>query len=364
MRVGFIGLGNMGEPLAGFVRTAGHSLVVHDLRKASAATLLGRGATWAESARDAAAQSDVICICVQGPPEMRQVALGAGGILEGVKAGSVVIDLTTNAPAVVREVGEALKTRGAHLLDAPIDGGREGALAGQVTLFVGGDEVVLSRVKLVLDTFSRSVVWVGELGTGSITKIVHNALAMSIDLLVAECLTLGAKAGVTVPRLVEAFNQGCIVSQNMTFTQRMPATLFRGDFTARFALALAHKDFTLAGDKRSYLDLMSDAGLKEIAGYADAIAPHKWAVVQFKDGKIQETGLAARARAAGLGVHVWTLRAENEFLPPDLRSAGDAAAWGDLDREIRALLDAGTSGFFSDFPDQAVRARDAWWNRR
>ena len=123
-------------------------------------------------------------------------------------------------------------------------------------------------------------------------------------------------------------------------------------------------DFTLAGDKRSYLDLMSDAGLKEIAGYADAIAPHKWAVVQFKDGKIQDTGLAGRARAAGLGVHVWTLRAENEFLPPDLRSAGDAAAWGDLDREIRALLDAGTSGFFSDFPDQAVRARDAWWNRR
>jgi 3-hydroxyisobutyrate dehydrogenase len=102
-------------------------------------------------------------------------------------------------------------------------------------------------VQPVLDTFSKSVVWVGELGTGSITKIVHNALAMSIDLLLAECLTLGAKAGVAVPRLVEAFNQGCIVSQNMTFTKRMPATLFRGDFTARFALALAHKDFHLAG---------------------------------------------------------------------------------------------------------------------
>jgi glycerophosphoryl diester phosphodiesterase len=123
-------------------------------------------------------------------------------------------------------------------------------------------------------------------------------------------------------------------------------------------------DFTLAGDKRSYLDLMSDAGLEEIATYADAIAPHKWAVVQFKDGRIEDTGLARRAHAAGLGVHVWTLRAENEFLPPDLRSAGEAATWGDLDREIRALLDAGINGFFSDFPDLAVRARDAWWNRR
>jgi len=248
MRVGFIGLGNMGEPLAGFVQRAGFSLVAHDLRKAAAATLLERGATWVESPRDVAAQCEVVCICVPGPAEMRLVSAGPGGILEGVNAGAVVIDLTTNAPAVVREIGEPLKARGAHLLDAPLDGGREGALAGQVTLFVGGDPVILGQVKPVLDTFSKSVVWVGELGTGSITKIVHNALAMSIDLLLAECLTLGAKAGVAVPRLVEAFREGCIVSQNMTFTKRMPATLFRGDFTARFALALAHKDFRLAGD--------------------------------------------------------------------------------------------------------------------
>ena len=248
MRVGFIGLGNMGEPLAGFVRKAGHPMVVHDLRRQAAAGLLDLGATWADSPRDVAAQCEAICVCVPGPPEMQAVTVGAGGILEGVKPGSVVIDHTTNAPAVVRDVGQALRRRGAHLLDAPLDGGREGALAGQVTLFVGGDEAVLGRVRSILDTFSRSVVWVGDLGAGSIAKIVHNALAMSIDLLLAECLTLGAKAGVAVPRLVEAFGQGCIVSQNMTFTQRMPATLFRGDFTARFALALAYKDFRLASD--------------------------------------------------------------------------------------------------------------------
>jgi 3-hydroxyisobutyrate dehydrogenase len=248
MRVGFIGLGNMGEPLAGFVRRAGFSLTVHDLRREVAATLLERGAAWAASPRDVAAQCEVVCVCVQGPAEMRTVTVGAGGILEAAKPGTVVIDHTTNSPAVVREVGEALKARGAHLLDAPLDGGREGALAGQVTLFVGGDHAVLDAVKPVLDTFSKSVVWVGGLGAGSITKIVHNALAMSIDLLLAECLTLGAKAGVAVPRLVEAFNEGCIVSQNMTFTKRMPATLFRGDFAARFALALAHKDFQLASD--------------------------------------------------------------------------------------------------------------------
>jgi len=179
---------------------------------------------------------------------MRAVTLGAGGVLEGVRPGIVVIDHTTNDPSVVREVGAALSARGAPLLDAPLDGGREGALEGQLNLFVGGDAAILRSVKPVLDAFSRCVVWVGELGAGSVTKIVHNALAMSIDLLIAECLSLGVKAGVAMPRLVEAFGAGCIVSQNMTFTKRMPATLFRGDFTARFALALAHKDFGLASE--------------------------------------------------------------------------------------------------------------------
>jgi 3-hydroxyisobutyrate dehydrogenase len=248
MRVGFIGLGNMGSPMAGFVLRAGHSLVVHDLRREAAAALLDRGATWADSPGQVAAQCDVVCICVPGPSEMRAVTLGPGGVLATARPGAAVIDHTTNDPALVREAGAALTGRGAHLLDAPLDGGREGALEGQLTLFVGGDEAVLRRVEPVLDTFSRSVVWVGGLGAGSITKIVHNALAMSIDLLLAECLTLGAKAGVAVPRLVEAFRAGCIVSQNMTFTKRMPATLFRGDFTARFALALAYKDFRLARD--------------------------------------------------------------------------------------------------------------------
>ena len=123
-------------------------------------------------------------------------------------------------------------------------------------------------------------------------------------------------------------------------------------------------DFTLAGDRRTYADLMSDTGLAEIATYADAIGPHKWMVVQFSGPNAVDSGLARRARAKALGIHVWTLRAENEFLPVDLRSAGDAAAHGDLPAEIRALLDAGITGFFSDHPDIAVRTRDEWWARQ
>jgi 3-hydroxyisobutyrate dehydrogenase-like beta-hydroxyacid dehydrogenase len=246
MRVGFIGLGNMGGPLAGWVHKAGFPLVVHDIRREAAAPLLEQGATWAASPSDLAAQCEVICTCLPGPPEMQAVTLGTLGILEGIRPGAVYIDHTTNDPEVVRHVGATLTARQAHMLDAPLDGGREGALDGQLTLFVGGEEGVLQRVQPVLDAFASSVVWVGALGTGSITKIVHNALAMSIDLLLAECLTLGAKAGVAIPRLIDAFARGCIISNNMTFTKRLPATLFRGDFAARFALQLAYKDFRLA----------------------------------------------------------------------------------------------------------------------
>ena len=114
-------------------------------------------------------------------------------------------------------------------------------------------------------------------------------------------------------------------------------------------------DFTVAGDPRTYLDLMGDAGLTEIATYADAIGPHKGMIVQFGAAGAQDTGLARRARAAGLGVHPWTLRAEAEFRPDPLIS---------MRTEIHALLDAGITGFFSDFPDLAVRARDEWWAKQ
>ena len=248
MKVGMIGLGNMGGPMAGWVLKAGLPLVVHDIREDTAGPFLEQGATWANSPADLAAQCDVVCTCVPGPPEMEAAALGPNGIVEGIKPDAIYIDHTTNSPETVRLVGSAIKERKAHMLDAPLDGGREGALAGEITLFVGGDQSALERARPVLDSFSRSVVWVGELGNGCVTKIVHNALAMSLDLLLVESMTLGVKAGVPVQRLIEAFGQGWIISENMSFTKRLPETLFKGDFAARFALKLAHKDFGLAGE--------------------------------------------------------------------------------------------------------------------
>ena len=248
MKVGFIGLGNMGAPMAGWLLKAGFPLVVHDVRADAAAGLLERGATWADSPGHVAEQCDVVATCLPGPSEMEAVTLGRGGIVAKIRPDAIYIDHTTNSPEVVRKVGAAMSERSASMLDVPVDGGREGALAGDMTLFAGGDETVVERARPVLECYSSTIAWVGELGTGSITKIVHNALAMSIDFLVAECLTLGVKGGVELPRLIEAFRQGSALSGNMTFNKRLPQTLFRGDFSPRFALKLAHKDYGLAAE--------------------------------------------------------------------------------------------------------------------
>ena len=248
MKVGFIGLGQMGGPLAKWILDAGFPLVVHDIRKDAATPLLESGAIWADTPGDVAGQCDVVATCLPGPVEMEAATMGPEGILEGIQPGAIYIDHTTNSPELVRTVGSVIANRNAKMLDIPLDGGREGALAGDLTLFAGGDAAALDSVRPVLRTFSRDVVWVGELGTGSVTKIVHNALAMSIDLLLTECLTLGAKGGVELPRLIDAFRRGTILGGNMTFMKRLPQTLFRGDFSPRFALKLACKDYGLASD--------------------------------------------------------------------------------------------------------------------
>ena len=172
MKVGFVGLGNMGAPMAGWLLKAGFPLVVHDVRAEAAADLVERGATWADSPGNVAEQCDVVATCLPGPSEMEAVTLGRGGIVAKIQPDAIYIDHTTNSPEVVRMVGVAIGERSAHMLDVPVDGGREGALAGDMTLFAGGDETVVERARPVLECYSSNIAWVGELGTGSITKIV------------------------------------------------------------------------------------------------------------------------------------------------------------------------------------------------
>jgi 3-hydroxyisobutyrate dehydrogenase len=245
MKVGFIGVGNIGAPIAGQLRKAGHSLVVHDLRREAAAALLSAGAAWSDSAASLAGGCQVVATCLPGPAEMEQVCLGPGGIVEHIKPDALYIDHTTNSPVVVRRVHERLAARGVAMLDAPVSGGMEGAQTRDLLVMAGGEPDAFERARSLLDAVAKRVIYTGGIGTGSIAKIMHNSASFTLDLVMAECWTVGVKAGIDTPTIVKVFNEAAL-GQMMSLKVRLPATFLRGDFDPRFSLALAHKDLGLA----------------------------------------------------------------------------------------------------------------------
>jgi 3-hydroxyisobutyrate dehydrogenase len=245
MKVGFIGLGIMGASMASNVRQGGHELVVHDIRRTAAAPHLEAGATWAETPRRVAEAADVVFTSLPGPAEVEAVALGDGGLLQGMSPGKAYFDLTTNSPALVRRLHAVFAERGVQVLDAPVSGGPRGARTRKLALWVGGDEQVFLRHKPVLDAIGDRAIYVGPIGAGSVAKLVHNCAGYVIQCALAEVFTLGAKAGVEPLALWQAVRQGAAGRQR-TF-DRLADHFLRGRYDPPdFALRLAHKDVTLA----------------------------------------------------------------------------------------------------------------------
>jgi len=245
MKVGFIGLGIMGTSMASNLIKAGHELVVHDIKREAAAPHLKAGAVWADTPRKLAEAVEVVMTSLPGPPEMESVALGKDGLLSGMAAGKVYFDLTTNSPKVVRRVHAVFAEKAVHLLDAPVSGGPSGARTRKLALWVGGDEAVFKKYKPVLDAIGDQPMYVGPIGAGSVTKLVHNCAGYAVQTALAEVFTLGVKAGVEPLALWEAVRQGATGRQR-TF-DRTPHQFFRGKYDPpNFALRLAHKDVFLA----------------------------------------------------------------------------------------------------------------------
>jgi 3-hydroxyisobutyrate dehydrogenase-like beta-hydroxyacid dehydrogenase len=246
MRIGFIGLGNMGGPMALNLIKAGHTLVVYDVRRESATPHLDAGATWADGAKAVARAGELILTSLPGPAEVEAVALGAGGILEGAQPGSVYADLSTNSPTVMRKIHAAFREKGVHVLDAPVSGGVVGAKRGSLQVMVGGEEGVYKEVKGVLGAIGNNVSYMGAIGSGTIAKLVHNMISILSRSLIAEGFTLGVKAGVKPEALLEAI-RGASFGQGLILSHMIPEVVFKGEFdTVRFALKLARKDVGLA----------------------------------------------------------------------------------------------------------------------
>jgi len=246
MRIGFIGLGNMGGPMALNLIKAGHTLVVHDVRREAAAPHLAAGAKWSDSPAVVARESELILTSLPGPREVEAVALGSNGIVHGAIAGTIYADLSTGSPTVMRKLYAAFKDRGVHVLDAPVSGGVWGAQRGSLQVMVGGDEAIYNEVKDVLKAVGDKVGYMGAIGSGTIAKLVHNMISIAARSLVAEGFTLGVKAGVKPEALLEAI-RGASFGQGLILSQMIPNVIFKGAFdTVRFALKLARKDIGLA----------------------------------------------------------------------------------------------------------------------
>ncbi len=246
MKIGFIGVGNIGAPMAGQLLAAGHELTLFDLRReAAAAELLAAGAQWGESPAAIAASCEALVTCLPGPVEMERVVLGPDGIATHLRPGSLYIDHTTNAPALVRRVHALLAAKGVAMLDAPVSGGMEGAQTRDLLVMAGGDPAAFEQARPLLDVIAKRVMYTGGIGTGSIAKIMHNSATFTLDLVMAECWTTAVKAGIDATTIVKVFNEAALGHQ-MNLKVRLPATYLVGDFAPRFSLTLAHKDLGLA----------------------------------------------------------------------------------------------------------------------
>ena len=246
MNVGFIGLGTMGRHMASNLIKGGHKLVVHDIRREAAAPHLQAGAQWAASPKAVAEACDIVFTSLPGPVEVEAVALDEqGGLISGLTAGKVYFDLSTNSPALVRRIHDVFKSRGIHMLDAPVSGGPKGAETRKLALWVGGDEEVYKRCKPVLDAIGDQPYYVGPIGAGSIAKLVHNCAGYVIQTALAEVFTMGVKAGVEPLALWKAVRQGA-GGRRRTFDGLVDQFLPGRFDPPAFALRLAHKDVTLA----------------------------------------------------------------------------------------------------------------------
>jgi 3-hydroxyisobutyrate dehydrogenase len=246
MRIGFIGLGNMGGPMALNVLKAEHGMVVTDIRPELAKPHLAQGAAWADGAKAVAQASELVFTSLPGPREVEAVALGPGGILDGAARGTIYVDLSTSSATLIRRIHTVYAERGLDVLDAPVSGGVPGARAATLAVLVGGDEALYTRVKPVLDAIGDKVTRVGEIGCGTVAKLVHNMVSACSRMAIAEGMTLGVKAGVAPEALLDALSKGSF-GQGRALKDMIPNTVFPGTFdTVNFALDLLRKDVGLA----------------------------------------------------------------------------------------------------------------------
>ena len=241
-RIGFIGLGIMGQGMAHNILKANFPLTVWNRTSAKMESLTAAGASPATSPADVAGRSDIIFICVSDTPDVEAVILGDNGVVEGARPGSLIIDCSTISPKATRAIASTLATRGVHMLDAPISGGSEGAANGSLAIMVGGAEVDFARALPVLQTVGKQITHVGPTGAGQTVKLMNQILVVGNALAISEALLFAQASGVDLPQALEAVKAGAAGSWMLSF--RGPQILER-DWRPGFTIDLQQKDLRL-----------------------------------------------------------------------------------------------------------------------
>ena len=236
----------MGSGMASNLQQADYPMVVYDIRQDITQPFVERGARLGLSPADVARQCDVTFTSLPGPQEVEAVALGLEGILAGIRPDAVYVDLSTSRPTLIRAIEPQFRAVGAHVLDAPVSGGKTGAASRNLAIMVGGERQVFDRIRPVLEAFGDKVFYAGAIGAGAVCKLVHNIIGLSIDQAIAEGLTLGVKAGVDAETVWECVRRGSN-GRARYLHESIPRNIFKNDFEdPSFMLALACKDIALA----------------------------------------------------------------------------------------------------------------------
>jgi 3-hydroxyisobutyrate dehydrogenase-like beta-hydroxyacid dehydrogenase len=243
MKIGFIGIGQMGRHMARHVLEAGYELMVHDLVREAAAPLLEKGAHWAESPQKLAQACRIVFASLPTPRIVEEVVYSQNGLKSGWQSGDIFVDMSTNSPTTIQRIAANARVLGVAVLDAPVSGGTGGADKGTLAIMVGGDIAALEKVRPILKTMGQKIFPVGPVGCGNTAKLVNNLIALTTNAITAEGFVLGVKAGIDPEVLFDIIN----VSTGRSWSlEQMPGTVFQNNFEPGFKLSLGRKDMALA----------------------------------------------------------------------------------------------------------------------
>ena len=241
--IGFIGLGIMGKPMARNLLKAGYHLIVYDINNESVQELVKAGAKEGRSSGDVASQSEVIITMLPNSPQVKEVALGENGVIQGIRSGSVFIDMSSIAPMTSKEISEKLLQKGVVMLDAPVSGGEPKAIEGTLAIMAGGPEETFNKVKDILGVMGTSVKLVGPIGSGNITKLANQIIVALNIAAIGEAMVLATKAGVDPEAVYQAIRGG--LAGSTALDAKMPLIL-NGNFKPGFRIELHIKDLVNA----------------------------------------------------------------------------------------------------------------------